>query len=134
MCSRASAAIFPTQTHSQAQLFPQTHDNSEPSASVANTGTKPATSGILCGVTKKHHSSLASNMIKIGQVLLRKITREAWLQAKLHWFSPFLLPFLFLISNNRNLLLDRTRVRPKSALKDRMDKRKNTQVEGSRCF
>lgn len=74
--SRASAATFQTQTHNKAQIFPQTRDDPELSASIANTGNKLGTSGIPCGVTKKHYPTLVSNMIKIGQVLLRKITRE----------------------------------------------------------
>lgn len=126
--SRASAAIFQTQAHTKSNYFHglvMTQSRALVPAGYLR---------VLLGVTKKHHPSLATNMIKMGQILSRKITREPWLHAKLHWLSPFLLPSLFLISNNRNLFPDWNRARQKSAIEDRVDKRKTTQVEESRCL
>lgn len=61
----------------------------------------------------KHHPSLAPNMVKMGQSLSRRITREAWLQTKLHLLPPCLLSNIFLLSNNRNLFPVWNRVRQK---------------------
>lgn len=132
--SRVSAAMFQIQACTKPRYFHKPVATQESSASIANTSTKPGTSRVLLGVTEKHHPSLAPSMIKMGQILSRKITREAWLQDKLHWLSSFILPSLFLISNNRNLFPDWNRARQKSAIKDCMDKRKNVQVEESRCL
>lgn len=98
-------------------------------APIVNAGTKPGTSRVLLGITEKHHPSLASNMTKVGQIRLRKITTEALLQTKLRQISPCLLPSLFLISNNRNLLLDWNRVSRSWQSKIAPTKKKPSRIE-----
>lgn len=54
----------------------------------------------------------------MGRILSRKVTRGAWLQAKLGRLSPFLLPSLTLVSNHRNLFPDWNRARQRWAIRD----------------